>query len=222
MKRIYIIVEGQTEEEFVNSMLQPYFYREFGIYDVRAIQMTTNGIQRGGAVTLDRLKHNIDLLIKQESNIVVSTFLDFFRLHSSFSIRNSCFRLTNSNLQINCLEESLSLIINSDRFLPYIQRHEFETLLFSSNDGFESFWEDCIHEQTASIINEYSDPEEINGGPQTAPSKRIIEIFKTCGEKYDKVADGNLVALEIGLDTILNRCPRFKNWIFNLAQLATS
>ncbi len=34
MKRVYIVVEGQTEQEFVNSVISPYL-QEFGILSVR-------------------------------------------------------------------------------------------------------------------------------------------------------------------------------------------
>ena len=30
---------------------------------------------------------------------------------------------------------------------------------------------------------------------------------------YEKVTDGNMIALEIGINAILDKCPRFKNWI---------
>ena len=33
MKRLYIIVEGQTEQEFVNSMIAPYM-QQHGVYTV--------------------------------------------------------------------------------------------------------------------------------------------------------------------------------------------
>jgi len=29
----------------------------------------------------------------------------------------------------------------------------------------------------------------------------------------NKVAEGNLIAEEIGIETILEKCPRFKNWV---------
>lgn len=32
MKRLYIVVEGQTEQEFVNGMIAPYLHG-FGIYN---------------------------------------------------------------------------------------------------------------------------------------------------------------------------------------------
>lgn len=36
MKRLYIIVEGQTEQEFVNEHIAPYL-RQHGIYEVMPI-----------------------------------------------------------------------------------------------------------------------------------------------------------------------------------------
>ena len=40
MKRLFIVVEGQTEEEFVNVLLGPYL-NTFGIYSVSATKITT-------------------------------------------------------------------------------------------------------------------------------------------------------------------------------------
>ena len=41
MKRVYIIVEGQTEEEFVNTTLRNYLLH-FQINDVRPIKIETS------------------------------------------------------------------------------------------------------------------------------------------------------------------------------------
>ena len=36
MKRLFIVVEGQTEEAFVKELMAPYFIQN-GIYDVRPV-----------------------------------------------------------------------------------------------------------------------------------------------------------------------------------------
>ncbi len=46
MKRLIIIVEGQTEQEFVNSILAPYF-REKEIYSVTAVPIHKRGGGKG-------------------------------------------------------------------------------------------------------------------------------------------------------------------------------
>jgi len=58
MRAIYILVEGQTEEEFVNNVLSPYL-RGHAIYDVRAILMETSPGHKGGDVSYDRYKKTL-------------------------------------------------------------------------------------------------------------------------------------------------------------------
>ncbi|MDE6009640.1 MAG: DUF4276 family protein [Muribaculaceae bacterium] len=57
-------------------------------------------------------------------------------------------------------------------------------------------------------------PEDINSAPETAPSKRLIRIIPD----YDKVLYGIIVALEIGLPTMLEKCLRFRAWVEVLIQ----
>jgi hypothetical protein len=83
MRAIYIICEGQTEEEFVNAILRPYF-NSHQVYDVRPILMSTSKGHKGGDVKYDRLKSNIDKLLLSEQDILVTTFIDFLDLKVIF------------------------------------------------------------------------------------------------------------------------------------------
>ena len=49
MKRLYIVVEGQTEVEFVETLLVPYF-QQFGIYSVIPVIIHTSATGKGGLV----------------------------------------------------------------------------------------------------------------------------------------------------------------------------
>jgi hypothetical protein len=102
--------------------------------------------------------------------------------------------------------------INDSRFIPYIQLHEFESLLYSSNKGFEAYFSNEEKKETQKIIDEFPNPEDINSSPEKAPSKRLLAIKND----YDKVVEGNIIALEIGFKQIMDRCPRFKAWIEKL------
>jgi Domain of unknown function (DUF4276) len=97
----------------------------------------------------------------------------------------------------------------------YIQLHEFEALLFTKWDGFE-FCGLSASARTAiqEILQDYPNPELINDHPQTAPSKRLIQLFAPA--KYKKPFHGNFIALENGFEAILEKCPRFKTWIDTL------
>lgn len=116
--------------------------------------------------------------------------------------------------QVEEMERCIKDDIKNVRFIPYIQLHEFEALLFASNEGFNSFFDEIQKEKAQQIINSYDNPEDINTTPEGAPSKRILAIK----EDYDKVLEGNLIALEIGFSKIMKKCTRFRAWIEKLIE----
>ena len=155
----------------------------------------------------------------RESDVVVSTFIDFFRIPTSVPDYAEMLRAVDPNTKIDILEKGMARDIDHPRFLPYIQKFEFEALLFSNNQGFSAMYNDIdsgVAQATQSIIDQYPDPEDINNHPDTAPSKRIQKILSDYEEKYDKVVEGNLMAEEIGIHTILEKCPRFRSWVEKL------
>ncbi|MDZ7899117.1 MAG: DUF4276 family protein [Arcicella sp.] len=80
VKRLFIVVEGQTEEEFVNELLSPYL-NSFGIYDIRATKITTSKGYKGGFVNYEHLRNDVIRLLKQSGqDVVVTTFVDFFKM----------------------------------------------------------------------------------------------------------------------------------------------
>ena len=100
------------------------------------------------------------------------------------------------------------------RFIPYIQMHEFEGLLFSEVHAFlNSFEEDEIKiEDLQAAADAFESPEMINNSPETAPSKRLIDAIPD----YDKIVFGNCVAMDIGLEKIREKCPLFNEWVEKL------
>lgn len=222
LRRLYFIVEGYTEREFVNKTLRPYFNYK-GIYDVRAVEITTSKGHKGGLAKYTHLKRDIDNFLKSESEIIVTTFIDFFRIPSSMPRYTEMLSEPTIDRKIAKLEQGMAEDIDDRRFVPYIQKHEFEALLFSAKGGFELMYDDHrITNQLCSVVDEFENPEEINSRPDFAPSKRIINILASCGEKYDKVAEGNLIAEEIGIEIIIQKCPRFKNWVEKLELMVKS
>lgn len=207
MKRLFIVVEGQTEEAFVKELMAPYFIQK-GIYDVRPVLIQTSKGHKGGFVNYEHLKNDLQRLLRtQGPDVIVSTFVDFFRC-PKLPNQENINTLPSHYQKVEEMEKSIAADINDRRFIPYIQLHEFEALLFSSAHGFELYFDDCISREIQGIIELFDNPEEINSSPETAPSKRLIRIIPD----YDKVLYGNITALEIGLPTILDKCPRFRTW----------
>ena len=103
---------------------------------------------------------------------------------------------------------------SENRFIPYIEMHEFEALLFSDAD--------ILAEKTEidaalirKIIEKYDSPEEINDDPANAPGKRL-ESLK---DGYRKVAMGKTISEAIGIAVIRRKCPHFNDWLTKLEQL---
>ena len=213
MKRIYIIVEGQTEQEFVKSMIAPYL-QQSGIYSVTPVLIRTSKSGRGGFVNYEHLKNDaVKLLRSQKDDFIVSMFVDFFRI-PEIPQKEKWEQMTNHKEQVEEMEKCIKDDIKDHRFIPYIQLHEFEALLFSSNKGFETYFTKDNALETQQIIDAFDNPEEINTTPSGAPSKRLLAIK----DDYEKVIEGNLIALEVGMNEILIKCPRFKAWIEKLIE----
>jgi hypothetical protein len=121
------------------------------------------------------------------------------------------------------LELAFCKDISIERFIPYIQLHEFETLIFANPTKLNLFYinngDDVRIQRLCQITANQKDnnPELINNGEMTAPSKRIIQEF----EHYEsnKPVIGARVAAEIGMKCLRNRCHHFAEWITKLEQL---
>lgn len=218
MRGLYIIVEGPTEEEFVNEVLRPYLYN-FGIYDVRAILIQTSPGYKGGDLKFERYKNNIEILLKQEHDILITSLIDYFRLKTDFPKYDEAHVLADKYDRVAALETAIKEEINDKRFVPYIQLHEFEGLLFSSDAGFVSMGNIPAKnlKELEQAINT-NNPEMINDGPTTAPSKRLAALIP----RYKKTLHGPMIANEIGLHVILEKCNRFRHWIETIIEKMTS
>lgn len=213
MKILYFVVEGDTEEQFVKDVLAEHFADK--CY-VQPIKITTNPNlgKRGGFTTYRQLKTDVENLLRQNRKKLVTSFVDFFRMPEDIPNYDACQKIQNTDDRIECLEDAIKNDIGNADFIPYIQKHEFEALLFSSNSGFEYCFEVSEAKETAKIVESYPNPEEINDQPVTSPSNRL----KNVRPFYNKVLEGNIIALEVGLNAMFEKCPRFKAWIDNLVE----
>ena len=66
------------------------------------------------------------------------------------------------------------------------------------------------------IRNRYPNPEDINDDQNNAPSKRILKIVSNHKFIYQKESGGLSIAKKIGIHTIMEKCPRFKEWVNRL------
>jgi len=216
MSRIYVLVEGQTEEAFVNELLEPY-YSERGLYLIPIIVSTSPGHQ-GGVVSYAKVKPQIERLCKQDEGAYVSTLFDLYALPSSFPGKASAAYPASGSGHHKALflEAALSTDIGRRNFIPNLLVHEFEALLFVQLDAFTQWTDDDDVLQPLRTVREATQPEDINDGPLTAPSKRILASWAG----YQKTFHGPLIACDIGLDAIKSACPHFAGWLNTIEALS--
>lgn len=203
--RLAIVVEGETEEEFVNTVLVPHLRT----FDVEATPHLL-----GGNITVERLASELTILYWSYDR--VTSLVDFY------GFRN---RGTGSREDLEArIHEQVDRRINpswdQSRVFPYIQQYEFESLLFSDVTVFGELLDrppDFV-KKLQNIRSVFPTPEEINDGAKTHPSKRIQDLAPS----YQKRVDGPLLAAAIGLPTIRAQCPRFGRWIARLESLFSS
>ena len=116
------------------------------------------------------------------------------------------------------LEEAMKKDISNSlqhRFIPYLQLHEFEALLFID---LQTFYQQVPKSDLVGIdeleetFAKYSNPEMINNSKITSPGHRLERIIKG----YKKPLYGHYLAEAIGIERIRSKCPRFNNWVQTL------
>lgn len=219
MSRIHVLVEGQTEETFMRDVVAPHL-SNLGVYLHYTILKTRRVVDApdhaGGVTSYRRFKNDLTRLLRDTDAVAVTTFVDFYGLPTDFPGRNSmppgdCF------VRAAYVEEQIFSDISDNKFIPFLALHEFEALLFVDPKTVDS----AIPEvnalaRLAAIKESFASPEEINDSPQTAPSKRLIDIF---GGSYQKNLHGPLIAHDIGLERIRQECRHFNEWLTKLENL---
>lgn len=218
MKRVIIICEGPTEIEFCKDVLYNHFLSQ-SIY----IQTPLIKKSGGGVVPWANLKTQIENHLLQEKDVFVTTLIDYYGIKEKFLFPEwkTAHKEMNKRTRMEILERGMMEAINvgiSSRFIPYIQLHEFEGLLFNNIDSFTNHIPPADFINKDELINTITtnpNPELINDTPYNAPSYRLKRFIKG----YNKIVYGGIIAQEIGLVKIRNKCPRFNDWVTYLEKL---
>jgi hypothetical protein len=230
--RVNMIVEGQTEETFVQDLLEDYF-AHYGIYiskrcietgrvSSRSVELGQKGPRtfKGGMSSYKKAKKDIKRWLRENKSAFLTTMFDLYALPNDFPNYKQSQSITDPYKRVGQLENGLARDIGNLHFIPYIQLHEFEGLLFSNVEAIDTvlslYGNGSKLSQLRDIRSKFKTPEEIDQGATTAPSKRLLSLYTG----YDKIAFGPLIAKEIGLDTIRNECPHFNKWMTSLCTVA--
>lgn len=222
MKRGLVLVEGQTEERFVNDCLAPYLLAK-GLILERPTIIATKRIAggpnfKGGISSYGQVQRDLQRLLHDGHASVITTVLDYYALPKDFPgmpARSS----GSPHSRVEHVEAAWAASVGDWRFVPHLALHEFETWVYADPSKLEPFMFDDdprVIEAIAKIAADHPTPEDINDGPLTAPSKRLRDVFAA----YQKPLHGPLAVAAIGLERIRAVCPHFHQWIGRLEALA--
>jgi hypothetical protein len=218
---VYVVVEGPTEESFVDKILAPSLLPH-NVYLIPRILGVPG--HKGGNVKYVRVKRDVLVQLKQDRIAYCSTMFDFYGLGTGFPGTPLPPNLRSVDKVVR-IEEAVKADIAAEipefrpdvRFFPYLQLHEYEGLLFSDPGAFASgIKQPHLDRQFEQIRQGFPTPEDINDDHNTAPSKRVLTAYP----KYNKVLDGTLAAQSVGIARMRQECPHFRQWLERLEGLS--
>ena len=146
-----------------------------------------------------------------------TTMFDFYALPSDFPGAGEAAKIADPYKKVSILEAAMTSDISDRRFIPYIQLHEFEALILCDPAKLSCEYLERDSE-IAGLVSFAAgrNPELIDDGLETAPSKRIMSAIP----EYDKATAGVAIAEKIGLEVLMSRCAHFGEWMERLGVTA--
>jgi hypothetical protein len=221
--RLIIIVEGDTEQAFVKQLLAPHLNdRQVWTTPIEVTtkrdRKTGQKLARGGGHWKHWRKDVRTVLRSPATDLRVTSLFDLYGLPEDFPKLDECSSERDTVARAGLLERAMGEDIDDHRFLPYVQRHEFEALVLSGLDHLGEQLVDADARAGVEVLRtELGDlaPEDVNDGKRTAPSKRLL----TRVPGYSKTIHGPLVTAKVGIEALKQRCPRFGAWVGKLEAL---
>ncbi len=224
MPNVLVLCEGQTECEFCKRTVAVYMAKSD--VGVAGTLVGRGQKKQGGIRAWDVYRKELLKLATGYSSCYVSILVDYYAMPSSWPGRSDAANKTAAS-RGRFVENALRANLESElcnRFVPCVQLHEFESLLFVDPKitalslaiaGADMPVEKLQH-KLEKIVKDCGSIEQINDSPETAPSKRIANLVRG----YEKILWGVFAVNDIGIDTLRNGCPWLDNWIKALEGIA--
>ena len=209
MRQVCILVEGQTEEAVVKTLLIDAAEAR-AIYLIPIIvrtSLTPAGASRGGG-SWKHYDRQLNDLLSQSHWDLVGLIIDYYGYPSGapgFELPEAPGDQRQQQI-VAALKEHYP----DPRFHPLVVLHEIESLVLSAirAGGGRGLLSEKTIEHLIRAIDDAGGPEKINNGEKTSPSKRLL----TLEPEYGKTSTGISILREVGLAAVLDRCPVFAAW----------
>ena len=209
MRQVCILVEGQTEEAIVKTLLIDAAEAR-AIYLIPIIMrtsLTPAGASRGGG-SWKHYDRQLNDLLSQSHWDLVGLIIDYYGYPSGapgFELPEAPGDQRQQQI-VAALKEHYP----DPRFHPLVVLHEIKSLVLSAirAGGGRGLLSEKTIEHLIRAIDDAGGPEKINNGEKTSPSKRLL----TLEPEYGKTSTGISILREVGLAAVLDRCPVFAAW----------
>lgn len=212
MRRLHLLVEGQTEEIIARDVIAPHFANSdvwvtFSIYKTK--RPAGGPSSKGGLSRWPKLRQELRLLQQDTSISVLSTLFDYYAFPDDAP--GMADRPNGSPYdRVAHVERALLAAVDDKRFLPHLVLHEMETWVLADCARLGEVMGDTeAADGLRRIVRQEGGPELVDDGVQTAPSRRILKAYP----RYSKTIDGPLVIVDAGLDAIRKSCPHADKWL---------
>ncbi len=223
-KTLFIIVEGETEQTALPILLDPHFrMMKVRLQCIRIGERRSN--PGGGRFNLPEFNQHVARLARTHKGCFVSTCFDYYALGNGWpdyeAIRS---KKLDKYVEIRELEEALTEAVRQihpgvlwdNHFIPHIQPHEFETLLFSQPEILAGLLDDAgLADAMKNTIKEAGhNCEFINDNYDTCPSRRLHALTEG---RYTKGRSGSAQAptfmQKADLAVVREKCRHFNAWL---------
>jgi hypothetical protein len=215
---VMVLVEGQTEQTFITSLLAPYI-RDLTKQKIFLIPMQPG--KHGGDVRFERYKRDIGIHLKQRADTYVTLMVDYYGIKDWPGLEESKQQATHlrkaeviNQKTSKEVQEHFSEQNRECRFIPYVSMHEIEALYFSDPASIAQTM-NIKEAEIKDILHKCGEPEAINDSPKTAPSKRLEKLSKS----FVKTTTGITIAKSVNIQRMRKCCPLFNEWVTKIENL---
>lgn len=222
MREVIAVVEGATEREFVHGFVAPWLITR-GVR-IRASVVGKPG-KKGGAKHWEVFLRDVRAFGAQRATWCITMAFDLYGLHRSWPGVAEVAKCEGQRAT-KIIEDAVRHEVGNkipavtNRFIPYIQCHEFEALLFADGSAFTQVLglEETVAKKIDEVRTSSGGCESIDGGADSAPSKRLIALAPA----YNKTLHPVPILQKIGLPNVRSQCPHFDAWMAKLEALANA
>jgi len=222
MRRLLVLVEGQSEEAFVNRILAPHLLGH-GVAVTPTILETRHlpgrPRDKGGITSWAKVKRDLQHLLR-DSDAWTTTLFDFYGLPADFPgvAELAGLPLTEPRSRAASVEAAVAHDLNGPkRFVPFLAVHEFEAWVLAHPRAVaDHFGNQALQTSLEAVLEEFESVEHINHGPATHPSRRLEAMIS----QYKKVSDGPIILEKVGLAYLRTQCTHLDEWVTRLESIA--